>query len=221
MTTYRKTLTVLVVAALVLVPQIPSVSAAPAAPAAKPAAVSDPKVQRTLQALDKLHSYGYTIDTPEHADRAIRHWQKVNGLVVDGVVGSQTASSLNLGTPVASVSSPATAGAPAVRPNPPAPQATPSPVPVGDGDIEAIVRDVWPADLVGWVLKIIARESNFVPTARNSCCWGLMQLNWTAHRGWLAGFGITDPHQLLDARTNIEMAYQLYLIDGKTPWTCC
>ena len=30
-------------------------------------------------------------------------------------------------------------------------------------------------------------------TAKNSCCYGLFQINWDAHKSWLAGLGVTAP----------------------------
>jgi len=46
----------------------------------------------------------------------------------------------------------------------------------------------------------------------------LFQIHWKAHRAWLAQFGVTSPAQLLDARTNATVAYQLYLVDHWHPW---
>jgi Putative peptidoglycan binding domain len=164
-------------------------------------------MQRNLHALDVLHSYGYTVDTPAHAARAIRHWQRVNGLVIDGVIGPQTLASLNIS---------ATASLPAVRVSPPA--STGRLVPV-DENVEQIIRDVWPDELEDHALAIATRESRLVPTARNACCWGLFQLHWRAHRSWLVGMGITDPAQLLDARTNATAALALYQQAGWSPWS--
>ena len=57
-------------------------------------------------------------------------------------------------------------------------------------------------------------------TARNSCCYGLFQINWTPHKGWLAGLGITSPEQLFDATNNAYAAYALYQRSGGWgPWT--
>jgi hypothetical protein len=177
-----------------------------AAPAG-PTTIAAPKVLTvdvTLVALDRLHQFGYTIDTPARADRAIRHWQRANGLTVDGIVGPQTQASLGLVQP-------ATVSVPAVRQTPPAPTV--------DGTVEDIIRQIWPDDLEDHALAIATRESRLVPTARNSCCWGLFQIHWSAHRSWLAGLGITAPAELLDARTNTRAAYALYQLDGWAPWS--
>ena len=174
-----------------------SASAAPG----QPPLTGTPAVNDTLRALDRLHSFGYVVSTEARANRAIRSWQSANRLAVDGIVGPETLHSLGLDG--------ATATAPAVRQTPPAPTIT---------DPEAIIRDVWPDELEEHALAIASRESRLVPTARNSCCFGLFQLNWSAHRGWLAGIGITAPAELLDARTNATAALALFEMDGWRPW---
>ena len=161
-------------------------------------------VSSTLQALARLHEFGYTINTPTRADRAIRHWQRVNGLTVDGIVGPETLASLDM------TSGGVTASAPAARMTPPAPAAV---------DVEGIIRDVWPDDLEDHALAIATRESRLVPTARNACCYGLFQIHFAAHRAWLAGIGINSPAMLLDARTNATAALALYQLDGWAPWS--
>jgi hypothetical protein len=193
---------------------LPDNSVSEAAPAVVPAvAKTTPKeVTTTLQALAKLKSFGYSIGTPKQADRSIRHWQKVNGLVVDGIVGPQTIASLDLS---------AQPTVPAVRLNPPA--AAPEPAATGNDptSVEGIIRDVWPDDLEDWAVRIATRESRLTPHVRNACCWGLFQIHWTAHRAWLASdFGITSPEQLYDARTNATVALALYQQVGCRPWGC-
>jgi soluble lytic murein transglycosylase-like protein len=168
-----------------------------ARPAAVPAAPQPPSVQRALTALDKLAQMGYSVDTQAHALRAIRHWQKVNGLVVDGIIGPQTLASLDLG---------ASASATAIRVNPPA------------RSVEQIIRDAWPDDSEDHAVAIATRESRLVPTARNSCCYGLFQINFAPHRAWLADMGITSASQLLDAETNVRAALALFEAAGWSPW---
>lgn len=160
-------------------------------------------VDVTLQALARLHQYGYTINTPARADRAIRHWQTVNGLTVDGIVGPQTIASLGLS------SGAATASVPAVRQTPPVPAADP----------EGIIREVWPDELEDRAIQIAHRESRLDPTARNACCLGLFQIYYRVHRAWLADLGINGPDDLLDARANTTAAYALYQRNGWAPWS--
>jgi len=160
----------------------------------------------TLRALDRLHQFGYTINTPARATRAIRHWQHANGLTVDGIIGPETLSSLSL--PLASTPAPA----PAVRLTPPAP-------PAPAADPETIIRDVWPDDLEDHAIQIATRESRLQPDVRNACCFGLFQINWSAHHSWLAGeMGVSSASQLLDPAVNARAALALYQRDGWRPW---
>jgi hypothetical protein len=175
----------------------PAAAALPAPPV--PTA---PAVQQALSALDKLAQYGYVVNTPARADRAIRHWQRANGLVVDGIVGAQTLGSLDL---------PATATVPAVRVSPPAAPAAQS--------VDDMIRAAWPDDSEGEAVRIATRESRLQPDARNACCYGLFQIYFTVHRGWLAELGVTSAGQLLDAETNIAAALALFQRSGWQPWT--
>lgn len=168
-----------------------------------------PKVQVTLTALDRLAQFGYVVNTPARALKAIKHWQKVNGLQVDGIVGPITLASLGLDRP-AGTHAGTTAVTPAVRQTPP----------VSAGDPAQIIRDVWPDDLEDHALAIATRESNLQPGARNACCYGLFQIHFAANRPHLAELGITSPSQLLDARTNAEAALHIYELSGWAPWAC-
>lgn len=196
------TLAVAAVSVAVLVPTTAAVSA----PARSSSSATVADVGDTLRVLDRLHRYGYVIDSPQRADRAIRHWQRANGLTVDGVAGPETLDSLDL-MPTALAS--ATATATAERKSPPSPAADP----------EQIIRAAWPDELEDRAVAIAFRESRLVPTARNACCLGLFQIHWAAHRAWLAGIGITAAGELLDAATNAAAAYALYQLDGWQPWT--
>ncbi len=85
---------------------------------------------------------------------------------------------------------------------------------------EQIIRDVWPDELEDRAIEIAMRESNLTVTAKNSCCYGLFQINWNPHKQWLAGLGVTSPEQLFDGTTNAYAAYALYLAAGGWgPWT--
>ena len=79
---------------------------------------------------------------------------------------------------------------------------------------------MWPDELEDRAIEIAWRESNFIPTAQNSCCYGVFQMHWDAHNGWLAGLGITSPEQLFDVTDNAYAAYALYQRSGGWgPWT--
>lgn len=189
-----------------------------ATPASAPTVVTVPtkpdalQVSNSLRALAKLQSFGYSIDTPARAAKAIRHWQKVNGLVVDGIVGPQTLASLDLS---------AQATVPAVRLNPPAPAPEPA---VGNdpSSTEQIIREVWPDDLEDWAVRIAKRESgpNLKVDAANACCYGIFQVYFLVHRAWLADYGVNQPSDLFDPRVNATVALALYQQVGCRPWGC-
>jgi len=86
-------------------------------------------------------------------------------------------------------------------------------------EMEQLVRDIWPDELEANAFYVVNRESRWVPTAQNFCCYGLFQLNWLAHQSWMRGYGISDPSQLLNPETNIRMAYVVYQRSGSwKPW---
>ncbi len=121
---------------------------------------------------------------------------------------------------------PATTAAPAttVKPVTAAPPTTAKPVvtypTISAAAAAQIIRDVWPDELEDRAIEIATRESKLVVTAKNSCCYGLFQLNWDPHKAWLAGLGVSSPEQLFDATTNAYAAYALYLRSGGWgPWT--
>jgi hypothetical protein len=162
--------------------------------------------QRTTEVQYLLRSYGYTIAVdgvygPQTA-RVVRAWQHANGLVEDGVAGTQTWASLNAG---------ATASAPATRLNPPVAPAT---------DTESIIREVWPDNLEDEAVRIAKRESgpHLKVDAANACCYGIFQIHFRAHRAWLADFGVAKPSDLFDPRVNATVALALYNEVGWSPW---
>lgn len=113
-------------------------------------------------------------------------------------------------TTAAPATTPATTGD--TTPNTPAPSG---------GDVEAMIREIWPDDLEERALQIAWRESNYRPDVTSSigCCHGVFQIHWEAHRSWLGQVGITSRDQLFDARLNIQAAYTLYQRSGGWgPW---
>ncbi len=84
---------------------------------------------------------------------------------------------------------------------------------------EAIIRAAWPDELEEEALRIARRESNLKNNAKNSCCYGLFQINFNPHKSWLAGIGVTSASQLLDPTINAAAAYTLYQRSGSfRPW---
>ena len=124
---------------------------------------------------------------------------------------------------------PATTQAPAA-PSGGAPAATPSPGGASRSytraELEQIVRDAWPDELEKNAFYVVNRESRWVhnvknswPSRENPCCYGLFQINWTAHKSWLAGYGVTSASQLFDPVINSKMAYVIYQRAGSwKPW---
>ncbi len=125
---------------------------------------------------------------------------------------------------------PTTVAAP--RPTPtttkPAPRSNPTPTTpplvktraYSKAEVEAIIREAWPAELVDWALKQAWKESNYNNNAYNSCCYGLYQLNFHAHKSWLARCGVTEPSQLFDPKVNTQMAIIVFRrMGGQGPWT--
>lgn len=87
-------------------------------------------------------------------------------------------------------------------------------------EIEAIIRSVWPPQLVDWALKQAWKESNYNNNAYNSCCYGLYQINFNAHKSWLAKCGVTSPSQLFDPKLNAEVGIIVFRrMGGQGPWT--
>lgn len=114
---------------------------------------------------------------------------------------------------------PTTAAPTTAAPTTAAPTTTNAAPPAAPADVEAIIRSVWPDEIEERALEIAWRESTYVPTARNSCCYGLFQIYWNVHKGWLDDLGITSVDQLYDPATNARAAYALYeRAGGFGPW---
>lgn len=97
--------------------------------------------------------------------------------------------------------------------------APPTTVPSTPGSVQQIIRDVWPDELEDKALEIAWRESRYDPYAQNFCCYGIFQIYWEVHRGWLDEIGVTSSQQLFDPETNARAAYALYQrAGGWGPW---
>lgn len=115
---------------------------------------------------------------------------------------------------------PATTPPTTVASAPPTTKAPASTVPPSKSEVEQIIRDVWPDELEDKALEVAWRESKYQPAAYNGwCCYGLFQIHWGAHKGWLATIGIDSTSDLLDAQRNTEVAYLIYQRSGGWgPW---
>lgn len=160
-----------------------------------------------IQTILASMSYSVTVDGiyGPQTERAVRAWQRSNGLVVDGIAGPVTTASLRQAVRIGNA---VTVTAPA----------DPGPVPVRT--VERIIRDVWPDHLEDRAVLIAWRESRHIPTAHNYCCHGLFAIYWSIHRRWLADYGVTSVEQLYDPETNARMAFVLYQrAGGWGPWS--
>ena len=83
----------------------------------------------------------------------------------------------------------------------------------------AAIREVFPAGLEARAIALAKRESKLAAASYTSCCVGLFQINWWAHKPWLKDIGVTKASQLLDAKTNARAAYAIYKRSGGwSPW---
>lgn len=95
----------------------------------------------------------------------------------------------------------------------------PIPPRVSTDDVLRLIREEWPGELHVEAILVAQRESRLVSNVRNSCCWGLFQIHFEVHRTWLATQGVTQAVQLLDAPTNVRVAWALYQRSGGWgPW---
>ena len=117
----------------------------------------------------------------------------------------------------------AAASSPATSAKPRATQSTVPDAPAGRsysaGEVEQIIRDVWPDDLENQALVIAKRESNLRPAAHNSCCVGLFQIHWTANQRFLNSIAIMSVTMLYDPIINATAAYRMYMRNGWAPWS--
>ena len=119
-------------------------------------------------------------------------------------------------TAAPTTAAPTTAAPTTAAPTTPAPTTPPA----GPDEITQIIRDAWPDDLEDRALQIAFRESRYVPTAKNFCCYGLFQIYWEVHDSWLDGIGVTSADQLYDPSINAQAAYALYQrAGGWGPWS--
>jgi hypothetical protein len=90
----------------------------------------------------------------------------------------------------------------------------------GPAEVEAIIREVWPDELEARALCIAKNEAKLRADLNNYCCYGVFAIyfRWVAD-DLRATFGIDEPADLYNARTNIALAYQLYLRSGWDPWS--
>jgi len=159
----------------------------------------------------QLKSFGYTIEVDgiygPQTYKAITHYQRANGLVVDGIVGKQTRGALGL------------ALAPTVAP-PTAPTPAPS-LPCGQHHATMSAYGL----PLPFFAPVAYRESHCDPSAYNGRgnddSYGIFQIN-TKGSLWgeiMRRCGVWLKAQLFDATTNIACAAKLYQAYGTRPWS--
>ena len=123
---------------------------------------------------------------------------------------------------------PAPTAPPETSPPPPPPVETAAPAPVGNqasgrvattDEVQALIREIWPDDIEERALQIAYNEAKWRPDLHNWCCYGVFALYFDFVPANLkARYGVDDPSDLYDARTNISIAYEIYLLSGWDPW---
>jgi len=160
-----------------------------------------------------LRSFGYGVGVDglygPQTSKAVEHWQMVNGLRADGIVGPATWHSMGLDRPE-----------------------LPAEGPVGHATANIHTRlcsqyhGLLAAEglPVTYFARIMYRESKCDPTAYNGKhrdrSYGLLQINT---KGALWGelqrrCGLTSKDQLFDPATNVACAARLYRVYGTRPW---
>ena len=90
----------------------------------------------------------------------------------------------------------------------------------GPAEVEALIRKIWPDDIEDRAIRIADNEANLRPDLNNWCCYGVFALYFDYVPGDLkAQYGVDEPSDLYDPRTNISIAYQVYLRGGWDPWS--
>lgn len=170
---------------------------------------------------DLLAVNGATVDTPLYPGSEICLPAGASTPAPTSAPATTTATTVTTATTPPTTAAPATTATPTTQA--PTTTSTTTTVPfvaVGPDEIIEIIRDVWPDDLEDRALEVAYRESRYVPTAKNYCCYGLFQIYWSVHQSWLADMGVTSAEQLFDPETNARAAYALYQrAGGWGPWS--
>jgi LysM repeat protein len=213
---------------------------APAVAAAQPATATETaeRVEPECGPEYTVHAGDYWLRIADGAGVGLADVLRLNGATVDTPLYAGDVVCLPVGASMPSpppTTAPPTTAPPATTPpttarptttaapTTTAPTATfrPPSGPVSASQAEAIIREVWPDHLEDRAIEIAYRESRLIPTAYNGwCCYGLFQIYWNVHKGWLSGIGITSSQQLLDARINASVALEIYTrAGGWGPWS--
>ena len=185
-----------------------SAGAAPALVEVQRGEAGDPV--KTVQS--QLRNYGYSVvvdgEFGPQTDRAVRHFQKANGLLPDGVVGPLTSRALGVSQ--------------TVRATPLTAQPAPTPSPVASGASWSKCPQ-WEstANYFGLPAQfdaIMYRESRCNPdvTSNTGCCKGLLQIH-RIHLPKPECDAYTES-DLFDPSKNLCVASVIYKRSGMSPW---
>lgn len=179
-----------------------------------------------------LKGYGYSIVVDgqfgPQTEKAVRSWQRSNGLTVDGIVGPATLATLRSAGRIGN----ATQVTPTVPPPPTGIQGRPfAPAGLSDCDEMTFYREQWnlPAafDALGW------RESNCrnEESVHTFCCWGYWQhyisshlSRQSAYRARIIGECQVTRREDIDSDVPLDKQRQacvtavVYQISGYSPW---
>lgn len=210
-----------------------TVGAGPAPTVARAPASTESTASGSTRAVQgALRQMGYSIVVDgwygPQTTRAVRHWQRANGLEVDGISGPITMASLGLGGP-----------APAVRVDPPDPPAEPAGLnglPFAPADLSGCDMATWyrvQAGLPDQFDPIIFRESrcrNDV-TSSTGCCHGALQNYLSSHLSRQSAYRdriINDCQTTvvsdikgtspLSWQKQMCVSYVVWSISGMSPW---
>jgi len=90
----------------------------------------------------------------------------------------------------------------------------------GPAEVEAMIREIWPDDIEARALCIAKNEAKLRSDLSNYCCYGVFALYFKyVPEDLKQQYGVDEPTDLYDARTNIAIAYQIYLRSGWSPWS--
>lgn len=194
---------------------------ATAAPAAHVAPAVAPSASTTTHVQSMLKGFGYTVAIDgiygPQTERAVRHFQKSNHLLADGIAGPITIARME--SAVAPVAS-----APAVRLNPPAPSFS------SDCDEMSFYRQA--AGLPDQFDAIGFRESRCQNTAANACCFGWWQNYISSHLSRASAYrdriinecGVTSVNDMLgnsveQKKASACVTFVVWSISGMSPWS--
>lgn len=163
-------------------------------------------IQQDLRALGYVSVAADGVYGPR-TERAVRHFQRANGLLVDGEAGPVTSSRLDR------------AAGGRATPQAAAPAAAPRPASTATGNCAEWADEMAYFGLPDSMRSIMYRESRCRTdvTSRTGCCHGLFQIH-RMHVPSLDACDIDSTDDLFDGVKNVCAASVLYKRSGTSPW---